>query len=144
MWISFWTDSFRSIRSHYNLRYNPIYIEATNKSTAINIFEHRFGSGPLANGFYDIKSASTLEHASAYYRGCVMTDTGWLEEARLDSEFFYYRMSIYLEKPDICVIPHNGIEELDGNQCTRCKDFVFWASKSLNFVCRACIANPYR
>jgi hypothetical protein len=146
-WTVFWTDYFRYAKKHNKIKHNPIFIEAP-KAEAVRIIQDLYGGDVLDNASYQVKEYFTLEEATAYFRGCRLTDLGFLEESRGDSSFRYYSLSNYLKQPFVCVVPQNNkYEQPDGTQCSQCRDFVLWAEPDLEtntFTCRACRQDPYR
>lgn len=130
------------ISDHFSLRCNPIFIEAK-KFPAIYSFCKSYGDKIIDAAYYEIIEYESLEYATAYFRGCIMKDHGFLEESRFSIEFPYYSLSKYQKLSQPLFISEVKIYKADGAQCSRCKDFIYMADGE-DFVCRSCRENPYR
>lgn len=146
-WTCFWTDHFYAVSHNYGVGHNPILIELP-KSQALAEFIKIFGSsGVISTGSYKVIHAPTLEEVTAFYRGCVLTELGFVEESRGDQEFKYSTLSKFLSKPSVLVIPNKFVNRQDGLQCARCREFILWAESNQEdgtFICRPCREDPYR
>lgn len=146
VWTSFWTDLARFVGKNYGIHHNPIFIESP-KIEAIKYFRECYGNDVIEEGRYCIFEYHSLEEASAYYRGCVIKERGFLEESRGDDKCWYTPLSSYIKQPFVLVIEKDDAVRVDGQQCFRCKEFFLWAEPNQatgTFLCRSCKFNPYR
>ena len=147
-WTVFWTDYLRLAKKINKVKHNPIFIEA-NQTSAISKICDLYGGDVIDTGKYEIKSYASLEEATAYFRGCVLRDIGFLEESRGSHDFPYFSLSNYLKQTGVLFIacPPDEYYQEDGWECCRCKEFVFWAEPNRmdgTFICRNCKIDPYR
>lgn len=146
VWTSFCTDFIKHVKNNCSVEHNPIFIEAS-KIEAVAFFGQCYGENIVDFGKYIVIESPTLEEATAFYRGCIIKEYGFVEQSRGDKKIWYYSINNYLALPNVLVIKEDKTYKADGEQCFRCKDFILWAepnSETGKFFCRACRLNPYR
>lgn len=146
VWTIFYTQYPSFVSQSHSLFHNPVLINLPLSKASI-VFEDKYGENIIRDCHYYVRQYNEIEHATAYFRGCIMTDMGFLEESRADSSFKYLTNSQYLKLPSVLVIKNHDAFKADGSQCSNCKEFVLWAAPNQAsgvFLCRACILDPWR